>query len=295
MVDAITGLYLTYGNLLCIVGINALVGVSIYITLSAGQLSLANAAFMGIGAYGTVLVSRLLGLPFELSMIIAAMIGAVISALVGFPVLRLKAVYLAIATIGFGEVLKAVLVNVEFLGGALGFNGIPKSTTLLHVYGILLLVIVFLKRLQKTHVWRAWDAIREDEMVAKAMGIPTAYYKTLAFTIGMVVACLAGGLISHLRYAVQPSDFGFDQIVKFLMFTLVGGVGSVFGSIIGAALLTGLPEMLRFLGDYRLIVNGVILMLIMIYLPEGLISVKKDLLKRIKRRENNYALDGERG
>jgi len=258
--------------------INMLLGISIYFTLYTGLLSLANAGFMGIGAYVSAVLTIHAGTPFPVSLFIGALSAALIGWLLGLPVLRLRDVYLAIATLGFGEIVRITAVNFDkfsgltLLGGAQGLDGIPKLTTPLSLLFTLFILCIFLIQFHRSRAGRALAAIRRDESVAATMGINVHQYKLLAFVLGAFVAGLAGGFSAHLTRFVGPNDFSFNAAVNILAFAVLGGTLHWSGALVGAALLTVLPEALRFMKEYRGIVNGVILLLVIIYLPHGLVN-----------------------
>jgi len=279
----------TYGSVVQFVLINMLLGISIYFTLYTGLLSLANAGFMGIGAYVSAVLTIHAGTPFPVSLFIGALSAALIGWLLGLPVLRLRDVYLAIATLGFGEIVRITAVNFDkfsgltLLGGAQGLDGIPKLTTPLSLLFTLFILCIFLIQFHRSRAGRALAAIRRDESVAATMGINVHQYKLLAFVLGAFVAGLAGGFSAHLTRFVGPNDFSFNAAVNILAFAVLGGTLHWSGALVGAALLTVLPEALRFMKEYRGIVNGVILLLVIIYLPHGLVNPQ--WIRKIFRRE----------
>jgi len=268
----------TYGSVVQFALINMLLGISIYFTLYTGLLSLANAGFMAVGAYVSAILTIHAGLPFPLSLLAGALSAAFIGWLLGLPVLRLRDVYLAIATLGFGEIVRITAVNFDkfsgltLLGGAQGLDGIPKLTTPAGLILCLLILCAFLIQFHRSRAGRALAAIRRDENVAATMGIDVAGYKLLAFVLGAFVAGLAGGFSAHLTRFVGPNDFTFSAAVNILAFAVLGGTVHWAGPLLGAAILTVLPEALRFMGEYRGIVNGMILVLVILYLPRGLFN-----------------------
>lgn len=265
----------TYNTLIFSVGVHAMLALSIYLTLSCGLLSLANAAFMGIGAYTAALCTLLWDLPFGLALAAGALLPGGLALLIGIPTLRLSGVYLAMATLGFGEVVRVVLINLEITGGPLGLSDIPVKTQGWHLLLILALLIYFFTRLRRSKIGRSFEAIREDEVAAQVMGINTLAYKLLAFVLGAMLAGLAGGLNAHFTFFLSPREYGFDPAVDILTMAILGGINSFIGPIIGSVLLTILPEMLRFLQDYRLAVNGLILILVVLFLPNGIWNPKR--------------------
>ncbi len=263
----------TYSTLLATVGINALLAISVWVTLYAGQLTLGNAAFMGIAAYTSALLTLKAGMPFPLVLLAGGVVSAVLAVPLGVTVFRLRGVYLAIATIGFGEVVRVVLLAIPITGKALGLNGIPPKTELWHIALLLTVTAYVLGRVRASTAGRAWAAIREDEVAAASQGIAVRRYKLAAFVIGAFVAGIAGGLSAHLNFAIEPGDFGFVRAVQILVFAVVGGIPSVLGPIVGATLLTALPELLRPLRDYRDVFQGAILLFVIVFLPRGLVTL----------------------
>ncbi len=266
-----------YGSLVNFIGINAILAMSLYVTLSAGQLSLGNAAFAGIGGYTAGILTTKLGLPYGVALLAGSFNAALIGFFLGLPVLRLRGVFLAMATLSFGEVVRLAAVNLKITGGAEGLLGMPTRTKTWIIYLTVALVGYFLSRLRHSRTGWALQSIREDETAASAMGINTTYYKTLAFTIGAAIAGLAGAMYAHLNYIISPGEFGFSAAVNLLIYCIVGGSRVWYGPVFGAALLTALPEILRGIGvtagPIRMFVNGVILLLVILFLPNGLVSL----------------------
>ncbi|MEO6031167.1 MAG: branched-chain amino acid ABC transporter permease [Burkholderiaceae bacterium] len=260
-----------YSNLVLGVGVNTLLALSIWLTLSCGLLALANAAFMGIGAYTASLLTMNYGMPFPVALAGGMLAPTLVALVIGAPTLRLSGVYLAMATLGFGEVVRVTYLNAESLtGGALGLNGIPQLTRWWHVVGAVVITLLLLWRLRCSRVGRAFDAIREDGVAASLMGVNVLSHKMLAFALGGAIAGLAGALNAHLTFFIGPSEYGFDRAVEILTMAILGGIESLVGPVLGAAILTLLPEALRGLGDFRTMVNGAILVLIVLFLPKGL-------------------------
>ena len=280
MLEWLETFWSTYNTLILSIGINSLLALSIALTLSCGLLSLANAAFMGIGAYVAATLTMQLNYPFELALILSVLAPVSVALLIGIPTLRLSGVYLAMATLGFGEVLRVVIMNIDFIGGPMGLNGIPNITSFWHVLAALLLVVYLLWRLKASKVGRAFVAIREDEVAAKLMGIPVMQFKLLAFSLGAGIAGLAGGLNAHFTYTIGPNSYAFENAVEILTMAVFGGANSLLGPILGGTLLTLLPEVLRGLKEYRLAVNGLVLILVVLYLPNGLWSGKSRRIKK---------------
>jgi branched-chain amino acid transport system permease protein len=265
-----------YNNLVLTIGVNALLALSIWLTLSCGLLAMANAAFMGIGAYTASILTMNFGAPFPLALAGGIAAPTVVALLIGGPTLRLSGVYLAMATLGFGEVVRVLILNAESLtGGALGLNGIPQSTQWWHVLLALVVVLLILWRLRASRIGRAFEAINEDAVAASLMGIAVNAHKMLAFAMGAGIAGLAGALNAHLTFFIGPSEFGFDRGVDILTMTILGGTGGLAGPLLGALIITLLPELLRSFRDFRTMMNGAILVLIVLFLPKGLWDPKR--------------------
>lgn len=271
--QALASFYGSYNQLLLFIAINALLALSLYATLSAGMLCLANGAFMGIGAYTASLLTLRAHWPFPAVLLAGCVTAGITGFLLGLPVLRLRGVFLAIATLGFGEVVRIAALNWEPTGEALGLNGIPVKTQLWEVVVALVVVGYYFVRLRHSRAGHALLAIREDESAARTMGINAFYYKNYAFVVGAIIAGLAGGFSAHQTHFIEPGDFGFATAVNILIYDVVGGTGAFWGPMLGSTLLTVLPETLRFLKDYRLIFNGLILLFIILFLPNGLMSL----------------------
>ncbi len=269
--EAFDNFWAIYSNLVLTLGTNALLALSIYLTLSCGLLAMANGAFMGIGAYTASLLSMNTATPFPLALLAGMAAPAAVAFLIGKPTLRLSGVYLAMATLGFGEVVRILILNTEdWTGGALGLNGIPQLTQWWHVLIAVVAALFVLWQLRRTRIGRAFEAIKEDETAAALMGIDIAAHKMLAFVLGAALAGLAGALNAHLTFFIGPNEYGFDRGVEILTMAILGGINGLTGPVLGAVILTLLPEVLRGLRDFRLVVNGLILVVITLFLPRGL-------------------------
>ncbi|GFE56774.1 branched-chain amino acid ABC transporter permease [Geobacter sp. AOG1] len=249
-------------------GLNIITGLT-------GQLSLGHAAFMSIGAFISAICTIRLGFPFALTLVTSGLVTAAIGAMIGFPILRLSGDYLAICTLGFAEIVKVIFLNLDITNKALGLT-VPAPKSFLpmpiYVWGIAILSIVFVAFLQSSRFGRALKAIREDEIAAEAMGINLARYKVQSFAIGSFLAGVGGGLYAHFLGYINPSDFGFLKSVDILSMVVLGGLGSIPGTVIGAAVLTAAPEFLRFMSEYRMLVYGALLVCLMVFRPNGLLG-----------------------
>ncbi|AEV26430.1 ABC-type branched-chain amino acid transport system, permease component [Azospira oryzae PS] len=274
----------TYSTLVFSVGVHALLALSIWLTLSCGLLSLANAAFMGVGAYVSALLTLHLEWSFGSVLLAGGIAPTLVALIIGAPVLRLSGVYLAMATLAFGEVVRITVLNLEITGGPEGLNGIPLATEGWHIALILAVAVYGLARLRRSKVGRAFEAIKEDEVAARLMGINVDRYKLLAFSLGAFIAGVAGALNAHFTFFISPREYGFENAVDILTMAVLGGTSSLIGPMLGSSILTLLPELLRSLQDFRSLVNGAVLVLVVLFLPKGLWESRRirAFFKRLK-------------
>ena len=261
----------TYSTLVLSVGTNVLLALSIYVTLSCGLLTVANAAFMGIGAYTAALLVLRMEMPFAVALLLGSLAAAFVALLIGRPTLRLSGVYLAMATLAFGEVVRITILNSETLtGGALGLNGVPHLTSAFDVGLAVAGTLYVLLRFARSQIGRTMRAICQDETATELMGLNVRAYKVFAFALGAAIAGLAGGLNAHFTFFISPNEFGFERAVEILAMGVLGGTTSPWGAVIGGMIITLLPELLRGLGPYRPLINGVVLILVILFSPRGI-------------------------
>ena len=272
MPDWLDDLLWTYQNLIHSLGINGLLALSMYVVLAVGQLSLGQAAFMGLGAYSSALMTLKLHWPFWAVLPASCVVPAAFALAIGVPTLRLSGVYLAIATIGLGEVLRAVYLNVDLFGGALGLSGIPDIAETWMIYLLLAVALLVLWLVGRSRVGRAMEAMREDEVAAQVMGVNIRRYRMTALLASAVLAGIAGALSAHVSSFIGPNEYGFEPAVTILSFALLGGIGSPLAPVLGSTILTLLPELLRGFSDLRLVFNGVIIVIAVLFLPGGLLA-----------------------
>jgi len=259
----------------------------------AGQLSIGHAAFFGAGAYGSAVLSVDLGLPVVVAMLGGAVVAGLLGAVIA-PISRLKGNYLAVATLGFLQIVHLVLLNwVPVTRGALGFLSIPNVELAglvfdddLRYYELVLAVTAlvylgFRQLVSENRFGRSLAALRQNEVAAAAVGINPGFYKMQVFVLGSASAGLAGALFAHFVHYLNPNDFTLDVSIVLLMMIVIGGVGSLEGAIIGALLLTFAPEYLRAFKDFRMILYGGLLVILMIFIPSGIIGVLSDLARRV--------------
>jgi branched-chain amino acid transport system permease protein len=256
------------------IGIILALGLNV-ITGLTGQLSLGHAAFMSIGAFTSALITIKLGLPFSINLLITGAVSAGVGALIGYPILRLTGDYLAICTLGFAEIVKVIFLNLEITNKAFGLSVPPPLCVVplpIMVWLVVVAAVVVVSFIHNSRFGRALKAIRGDEIAAEAMGINVARYKVQSFAIGTFLAGVGGGLYAHFISFINPSDFGFLKSIDILSMIVLGGLGSIPGSIIGAAVLSAAPEFLRFMATYRMLVYGGLLVFMMIFRPNGLMG-----------------------
>ena len=272
MLDTLSDLYWTYQNVIHGVAVNGILALSVYVVLSIGQLALGQAAFMGIGAYFGAIATTKLGLPFPVAIHASILTPAAVALAIGAPTLRLTGVYLAISMLGLGEISRLLLLNWEYAGGALGLSGIPERGDVYLLYGVLIVLIIAFIFVGRSRLGRAMEAMREDETAAGVMGVNIPRYKLAALVVSAMLAGLAGCLSAHLSSFIGPNEYGFEEATTILSFALLGGIGTPLGPVAGATILTLLPEVLRFLADYRLMINGAIIVIAILFMPRGLLS-----------------------
>ncbi|MCU0552636.1 MAG: branched-chain amino acid ABC transporter permease [Leptolyngbya sp. Prado105] len=308
MIDFIS----TYDFLIVSMLLGAMLGLSLYLPLMAGQLSLASPGFYAVGGYIAAICSTkifqtsggLYPVPLLLlEMLLAAIACGILGVLIGIPALRLRGIYLAIATIAFVEILRVLSLNLEITGGAVGIFGIPQPFAtrieyLWIVLPLLLLSAVFVYRLENIRVGRAFTAIREDELAADAVGINPTYYKVLAFTLGAILAGIVGVVYAHFLNTWNARQGTFDASIVYLTFVLIGGSRSFLGAILGGMMFTALPEVLRAIADIpnlptalaqllrdgRLVIFGLLIVIGSIFFPQGWVT--PELLRRLQWRSD---------
>jgi branched-chain amino acid transport system permease protein len=287
-----------FSQLFILASINAILAVSLNLVNGlSGQFSLGQAGFMAVGAYvaasmNVFLLSSLHGNPFGdqlalvISLIVAAIASGFVGYLVGLPTLRLRGDYLAIVTLGFGEIIRVIILNIQSVGGARGFINIPNSTSAFLVIFILAFCVLLTHRFVMASQGRALLAIRENEIAAEAMGVDTTSYKVGAFVVSSAVAGVAGGLFAHYLSYINPSSFDFMKSVEIVIMVVLGGMGSVSGAILAAFILTFLPEALRPLQDLthvdlRMVIYSLMLILMMLLRPQGIFG-RRELWQVLK-------------
>ena len=277
-------------QIVILVGINIILAASLnLINGITGQFSIGHAGFYAVGGYtsaslvyygGTSIRAFTGFLPpiaqnavlLLLGLLAAAVAAGLAGLAVGIPSLRLRGDYLAIVTLGFGEIIRVFILNIDAIGGSRGFSGIPQLSNFFWVYLVVLLTIVTIRNLIQSSYGRAFVSIRDDEIAAEAMGVDTTRFKVLSFVISSMFAGIAGGLFGHFTMYLHPNSFQFTTSFYIIIMIVVGGLGSIEGSILGAVLVTVSLEAFRGFGAFRLVNFAILLILIMIYRPQGLVG-----------------------
>lgn len=282
-----TGIVNKYTSTLIIqIGINIMLAISLNLVAGyLGQLTLGHAGFMAIGAYVSALFTLASDLPgtleFPIAMLLGGIVAAMFGVLIGIPALRLRGDYIAIITLGFSEIIRVIILNIKFpddfpitglagIGGAAGIRGIPSYTNIPWMLALTIMTLFLIHALIKSRHGRAILSIREDEIASEASGISTTYYKVLAFAISAFFAGIAGAMYVHMLKIFDPSTFSFSKSTEILVIVVLGGMGSMIGSVVSATALTLLPELLRGFDAYRMVVYALLLVIVMIFKPSGL-------------------------
>jgi len=288
-------------NMLIPIGYNIIMAVSLNLATGyLGQLPLGHAGFMAVGAYTSALFTLGVNLPanieFPIGLLLGGIMASIFGIIIGLPALRLRGDYLAIITLGFGEIIRVILLNLDFTGGAFGLGGIEKHTTVTWTYICVVITLFVIHTLMKSRHGRAILSIRENEIAAEACGIKTTYYKTMAFALSAFFAGVAGGLYAHYLRILDPSNFAFMKSVDYLVMVVLGGMGSMIGSVLAAIGQTWLPELLRAFADYRMVLYALLLVVVMIFKPSGLMGTYDFSLSRIlKGVLNRFSGGGKKG
>ena len=270
-----TNVILILINIIMAVSLNLINGLT-------GQFSIGHAGFMAVGAYTSAIITVKLGMDFPIALIVATVSAAFLGFLIGMPTLRLNGDYLAIATLGLGEIIRIAILNIDYVGGASGFMGIPRLTTFPIAFWIMVFVVYFIKNFKNSADGRACLAIRENEIAAETMGINTTKYKVMAFTIGAGFAGTAGALFSHYYYIAHPASFTFMRSFDVLTMVVLGGLGSISGSISGAVLLTAISAALADYPEWRMVIYSIVLIVLMLNRPQGIFGNKELSLKMLQ-------------
>ena len=253
-------------------GINSIIALGLYITMSSGPLSVAHAALAGMGGYLGAVLTTNFGWPFPLAILAGMLLGFVTGVLLGLLIVRMNELVAGLTTLGFGETMAVIAFNIDYIGGANAFTGIPLRTTLPLVYAVLAVILFVAWRYDHSRLGYAARATRDSPVTADAMGIDITWVKSITFGIGAAIAALGGVLRAHYILVQGPEDMGFFISVGFLIFVVFGGSYVFWGPLFGAMTLTILPELLRFSAKDRFIIYGVLLTVMVILRPQGLIT-----------------------
>jgi branched-chain amino acid transport system permease protein len=304
----VAGYFITQGGVLTRAQTNIIVQVGFFIILAVslnlpagylGQLPLGHAGFMAVGAYVGALFWRARLLPdggsIVVGLILAGLAAAVFGVIIGIPALRLRGDYLAIITLGFGEMIRVLITNIPSItGGAQGLPQIPRHSSFLVVYICVVVCCVVIHMVMKSRHGRAILSIRDNEIASESCGIRTTYYKVMAFALSAFFAGIAGALYAGYLGILVPTDFNFMMSINILMIVVLGGMGSMMGSIIGAAVLTSLPLLMQGLNEYRMIMYALLLIVVMIFKPSGLMGTYDFSMSFVLEKVGGRALRGKK-
>lgn len=289
---ALSGGYIM--NVLVFVGINTMLAVALNLLLGyAGQISLGHAGFFGLGAYLSGILTTTAGWNPWLVMPLAAALVGIMAFMIGFPILKLKGHYLAMATLGLGIIIYIVFnETIDYTGGPSGLSGIPSLSAgsitfdsdvknYYLIWSFTLVVCLLAINLANSRIGRALRAIHDSEVAARVLGVNARLLKVQIFALSAMISALAGSLYAHTMTFISPASFGFNFSVELLTMVVIGGLGSIYGSFLGAALLTLLPEFLRSAQDYDIIIYGGLLMVMVMFMPGGLARGVPDLVRKL--------------
>jgi branched-chain amino acid transport system permease protein len=254
-------------------GINILLAWSVYVILLTGAMSFGNVAFMAIGAYVAGILTAKFGVLFEIAVVAAVLACLLVGALVGYPALRTRGLYLIMVTIGLVFCVRVILENLGYVGGVGGLGGL-FGATVYHVYAVILAVGVLLWTVSKSPLQRILDAVREDEIAAAAMGINVVYVRITAFALGAALAGLAGALFSHYMIFISPEHFSIMTSFFIVLYVIFGGMNSLWGPVLGATMMTLIPEFIRPVAEWRTILFCALLIGILLLRPEGVLPYR---------------------
>jgi branched-chain amino acid transport system permease protein len=272
----VTNIYLIGINIILAASLNLINGIT-------GEFSLGHAGFMAVGAFAGGVITTNLGLPFLLAVVVGMLAAALAGLIVGLPTLRLRGDYLAIATLGFGEIVRVILMNIDYVGGAAGLMGIPAVVNWPIIFFSVVFTILLIRNFICSSHGRACLAVRESDTAAQMMGVNITYYKVLAFVIGAALAGLAGVLYAHYYTIIQPKEFSFLLTFDVLVMVMVGGLGSLTGSVVGAVLITVASAFLQSIPELRMVIYAALLITSAVFRPQGLLGEKEVTMNIFRR------------
>ncbi len=274
MMTLIEDIFSSYGNIIDLCLLNTLLAYGVWLALSANMFTLGTGGFMAIGAYCSVYLTMQMGVPFGLAVLAGALVASLFALVLGSPVLRLRGDYFMLATFSFTEVVRVVALNWETVtGGATGIVGIPRYTQTWQLMLLVLLAIYFVFALRRSYFGRSIAAIRQDDVMSQAMGVNVFAQRLSLFVASGFVAGMVGGLAAHLNFFIGPTDFGLHRSVDALAYPILGGVNALLGPVLGAIFTTILPEVLRFSSQWREILMGLLVLVVVMFLPGGAASL----------------------
>jgi len=292
-----------FTSLLVPICINIILAISLNLVVGfLGELSLGHAGFMSVGAYAGCLFSIYTenvlssSVRFPLALLVGGIVAAIFGLIIGIPVLRLKGDYLAIVTLAFGEILRSVIINLNFTGGASGLKGTPQDSTFIIAFAVVMISLFFITNLTNSKYGRAIMSLRDNRIASESCGINANYYKLITFIISAFFAGIAGVLYGHNFSILNASTFDYNKSIEILVIVVLGGMGSLRGSIISAIIITILPEVLRFSSDYRMLIYSLVLIAMMLFSSSPSFASLRNSIgfkKKLKAKEDNHTDGGE--
>ncbi len=288
MIDLFEGFLSSYGNVVDLCLLNILLAYGVWLALTGNMFTLGTGGFMALGAYSSVFFTMQTGMPFSFAVLIGGLLAGGAALIIGLPVLRLRGDYFMLATFAFTEVIRVIALNWESVtGGAIGIVGIPRYTETWQLALLAAAAVYSAYALRSSYFGRSIAAIREDDVMSQAMGVNVLMHRLTLFGASAFVSGVAGALGAHLNFFIGPTDFGLLRSVDALSYPILGGFNSLFGPLVGAVFTTLLPEFLRFSNQWREILMGLLVILVVLYLPGGAMSLlRSDRLAWIFRRRS---------
>ena len=288
MIGFFTEILSSYGNVIDLCLLNILLAYGVWLALSGNMFTLGTGGFMALGAYGSVFLTTQLGVPVGVAALVGGLLAGVAALVIGIPVLRLRGDYFMLATFAFTEVIRVIALNWESVtGGAIGIVGIPRYTETWQLALLAVVAVYSAYALRSSYFGRSIAAIRQDDVMSQTMGINVLAHRLTLFGASAFVCGIAGALAAHLNFFIGPTDFGLLRSVDALSYPILGGFNALFGPMVGAIFTTLLPEFLRFSSQWREILMGLLVILVVLYLPGGAMSLLQgNRLARIFKRQS---------
>ncbi len=252
--------------------INSMLALGFYVTMTSGQMSLAHAACAGMGGYTAAILTTNFTVPFVLAILAGTVVGAFVGALLALVAVRMNLLVTSLVTLGFGETMSVIAYNIDYLGGANSFSGIPALTTLPVALAALLVVVYVVWRFEDSRLGVAARAVRDNSLAAAATGVNVLWVRILTFSLGAAIAAFGGAISAHFTLVVNPADLGFFPSFYIQVYAIFGGSYTMWGAVVGAGILTAMPQLLRFAAAYRFALYGLLIVLVILVRPQGVLT-----------------------